>query len=164
MTVHTLPRMEVLPPNARLVAEIFRGLAVFRKDYDETILQELVARLRRHMPEGDADKVMSDALTMDNEIRFRLPSGLALRETGAGFASPAEKALMTLIGHAEEPDDMLARAAAVELGIENHRVLRKCASLLARSLTQAGIEIEWGAAPAAMQMAACGSPYVDIRF
>ena len=34
--------------------------------------------LCRCMPETQADKVMSDALAMDNELRFRLPRGLSL--------------------------------------------------------------------------------------
>jgi hypothetical protein len=158
---------EIMPPGVRLVAEIFRKLAVFRKDYDGAVLQELAATLRRHMGEHQADKVMSDALVMDNEIRFRRPAGLILWPAGGKLAGAQEEALLALIRHADAAHDILAVAAAEELGIENHRVLRKCASLLARSLAQGGVDLGWGVAQTAMQIARglplSGSSQADMR-
>ncbi|MBV9567426.1 MAG: hypothetical protein JO172_04750 [Hyphomicrobiales bacterium] len=163
MTVHPLNEMATPASNARLVSEIFRKLAEFRIDYDETYLHELFAMLRRRMPERQADRVMSDALAMDNEIRFRLPDGLSLGEDDAGFPSPEAQALTRLIAYAGATDHSLAAAAAEELGIENHRILRKCASVLASSLAQGGIEIGWEAASVAIPMKARGSSDVDFR-
>jgi hypothetical protein len=158
MTVHAFPRRGFLPRNAGLTVEIFRRLAKFREGYDEAILQELAEMLRRHMEEDEADQIMSDALALDNEIRFRLPCGLAVQDAGEGHAGAGEEALVTLIGHAEDGDAIMAVAMAERLGVENHHVLLELASALARSLKRGGIEIEWGSARAAMRMAACDGP------
>jgi hypothetical protein len=163
MTVHPLRTMTTSSADARLVVKIFRKLAEFRRDYDETVLHELAAMLCRRMSERQADMVMSDALVMDNEIRFRLPAGLSLHEDCSGFPCPDAQALMTLIAHAGDCDHSLAAVAAEELGIENHRILRKCASVLALSLAQGGIEIGWGAAPRAMRMETSSSTDLDLR-
>jgi hypothetical protein len=71
--------------------------------------------------------------------------------------------LTRLIAHAGARDHSLATAAAEELGIENHRILRKYASVLASSLAQGGIEIGWEGAAATMPMTARGTPDVDFR-
>jgi hypothetical protein len=165
MTVHLLRAMTSASADVRLVAEIFRKLAEFRRDYDESVLQELVAMLRRRMSERQADKVMCDALAMDNELRFRLPAGLSLHRNETGLPCADARALITLIAHACDPDDSLAATAAEELGVRNHRVLRKCASVLALSLAQGGLEIGWEAPPAMQmeQMEARASPDVDLR-
>ncbi|MBV8448603.1 MAG: hypothetical protein JO094_00020 [Hyphomicrobiales bacterium] len=164
MIIHPLNESTTQSSDAHLVLEIFRKLAEFRIDYDETCLHELFATLRRHMPEHHADQVMSDALVMDNEIRFRLPGGLSLDEDEAGFPGPDAQALMRLIAHAGATDHSLAAQAAEELGIENHRILRKCASVLASSLAQGGIEIGWeAAAPVGMPVKTGGSSDIDFR-
>ena len=163
MTVHPRNEMTTQSSNDRLVGEIFWKLAEFRKDYNETFLHELFAMLCRRMSERQADKVISDALAMDNEVRFRLPGGLSLDENNAGFPSSDVQALTRLIACAGAKDHSLAAAAAEELGIENHRILRKCASVLASSLAQGGIEIGWEAAPLAISMKARGSSDVDFR-
>jgi hypothetical protein len=164
MTVHSLPEMTATSSDARFIAAIFRKLAEFREDYDERYLHELAAMLCRYMPETQADKVMSDALAMDNELRFRLPRGLSLNDDDDDTFTPADaEALTRLIAHAGATDHSLAAAAAEELGIENHRILRKCASVLALSLAEGGIEIGWEAPPAAMQTNACGARDVDFR-
>jgi hypothetical protein len=149
--------------DARLIGAIFCKLAQFREDYDERFLHELFAMLCRRMPAHQADKVMSDGLAMDNEIRFRVPRGLSLDEDEADFPGPHLQALTRLIAHAGATDHSLAAAAAEELGIENHRILRKCASVLASSLAQGGIEIGWEAEPATLPMTARGAPDVDFR-
>jgi hypothetical protein len=160
MTIRTTPQRETPSAKVRFIAEIFRTLALFRKDYDERLLQELAATLRRRMSDEEADRIMSDALVMDNEIRFRLPAGLALEKVGATSVSADERALAALIVDADDPEG--AATAAEVLGIAQHRVLRQCASLLAGSLRRAGIETEWGATPATVQMVS-GRPYVDMR-
>ena len=163
MSVHPLDEIATRSADAQLIGAIFRKLAQFREDYDERFLHELFAMLRRRMPEHQADKVMSDALAMDNEIRFRLRGGLSLDEDGLDFPCPHAQALTRLIAHAGARDHSLAAAAAEELGIENHRILRKYASVLASSLAQGGIEIGWEGAPATMPMTARGTPDVDFR-
>jgi hypothetical protein len=163
MTVHPLNEMTTRSADARLIGTLFRKLAQFREDYDERYLHELFAMLRRRMPEQQADKVMSDALALDNEIRFRLPDGLLLEEDDPDFPCARAQALTRLISHAGAGDHGLAAAAAEELGIENHRILRKYASVLASSLAQGGIEIGWDAGPETMPMTARGTPDVDFR-
>jgi hypothetical protein len=164
MTVLAFPRREILPRNAGLTVEIFRGFAKFRDGYDEAVLQELAQMLCRRMEEEEADQIMADALALDNEIRFRLPCGPAIQEPGEGHVCADEEALVTLVGHAENKGSGVAIAMAERLGIEDHAVLRDYASALARSLKRGGIEIEWGSARAAMPMTACdGSAGLGIR-
>ncbi|SEC14662.1 hypothetical protein SAMN05444161_0595 [Rhizobiales bacterium GAS191] len=162
MTLHVFSPAPAAPHAARLVLDIFRRLAAFREDYDEAVLHGLAAMLRRHMPEGAADKVTSDALVMDNEIRFRLPAGLAMQPQGEFRATHEEAALLSLVRHADDADDRLAVEAAERLGIVYHRVLRNCARMLARSLRQGGVETEWEAAPAAMRRAPRAPPRADM--
>jgi hypothetical protein len=154
MSVRVLPEAEVLSPPVALSIELFRALAEFRQAYDEGILQDLFARLRRLTDEKAADEILANALALDNEIRFRMPAGLALRDQDDELVSPDEEALATLIGLAEEEDNPAVIAMAERLGIENHHVLRACASALARSLRRAGIEIELGGGPAVMPVTA----------
>jgi hypothetical protein len=163
MTVHVLDETTARPAAARLIGDIFRKLAQFREDYDERFLQELFAMLCCRMSAGRADKVMSDALAMDNEIRFRLPDGLSLDEDDLDFPGQHVQALTRLIAHAGAADHNLVAAAAEELGIENHRILRKCASVLASSLAQGGIEIGWESEPATLPMTARAAPDADFR-
>ena len=138
---------EFLPPNVALTAEILRTLSKFREGYDERVLQGLFEMLCRLMTEGHADKIMSDALALDNEIRFRLPLGLDFGEPGDECASKDEEVLITLVGHAEKAAGVTAAAMADKLGIGNHQTLRERACALARSLRLAGVEIEWGRTP-----------------
>jgi hypothetical protein len=154
MTVRALPQRKLLPPHVALTIELFRGLSEFRQDYDGTILESLFAMLCEHMTGDEADKILSDTLALDNEIRFRLPCGLAVHDPGDDFASPDEEALVTLIARAEDHGDPTAALMAERLGIASYHALRECASSLARSLRQAGIETEWEHAPAAMGVAA----------
>jgi hypothetical protein len=147
MTVHAFREMTRAPADAGLIIEIFGKLVEFRRDYDETVLHDLAVILRARMSEPQADKAMCDALAMDNEIRFRLPAGLSLREEETGFPCTDTRALMKLIAHAGDPDHSLAAAAAEELGVQSHRILRKCASVLALSLAHGGLEIGWADAP-----------------
>ncbi len=162
MTVHVLDE-KARSADARLIGAIFRKLAQFREDYDERWLHELFAMLCRRMPAPQADKVMSDALAMDNEIRFRLPQGVFQDEDDLDFSSPRIEALTRLIAHAGTSDHSLAAVAAEELGIENHRILRRCASVLASSLAQGGMEIGWEAEAAPLPMTLRGAPDVDFR-
>ena len=163
MTIHALKEIAKRSADACLIGTLFRKLAQFRKDYDERYLHELFATLCRRMPEQQADKVMSDALAMDNEIRFRLPGGLALEEDNPEFPCPRANALTRLIAHAGAAEHGLAAAAAEELGIENHRILRKYASVLAWSLAQGGIEIGWDGAPDTLPMTIGRTRDVDFR-
>jgi len=145
MTVDAFGSLPSLPPKARLVVEIFRRLAAFREDYDEAVLRGLMTVLCRHMAAAEADKVMSDVMIMHNEICFRVPRGLAFNDPGDAFASAHERALLLLIAHAAEPsDDEAAAEAAEALGIDSHRVLRICASLVARSLAGGGVDVASG--------------------
>jgi hypothetical protein len=154
MSVRVLPKSQVLPGSLALTVEIFRALAEFRRRCDEGILQDLFARLRRLMDEPAADEILSSALALDNEIRFRRPAGLALRDRDDELVSPDEETLAMLIGHAEEKDHPTAIAMAERLGIGNHHVLREYAYALALSLRHGGIEIEWGGGSATMPIAA----------
>lgn len=163
MTVHALNEIARQSADARLIGTVFRKLAQFREDYDERYLHELFTTLCRRMPEQQADKVLSDALAMDNEIRFRLPGGLWLEEDNPAFPCPCVQALTRLIAHAGVSDHGLAAVAAEELGIENHRILRKYASVLASSLSQGGIEIGWDGAPDTLPMTLGRTPDVDFR-
>ena len=153
MMVRALQQGKFLPPNVALTIELFRGLFEFRQSYDELILQSLFAMLRERLTEREADKVLSDALALDNEIRFRLPCGLAVYDPSDDFASPDEEALVLMIAHAEDHGDPIGAVMAERLGITCHHVLRGCASTLAQSLKQAGIEIEWGHVPARLGLA-----------
>jgi hypothetical protein len=155
-------RLAPTRPASAVVIDIFRRLAEFRVDYEEAVLHGLATMLRRHMPESAADMVISDALTMDNEIRFRLPAGLSLRELAEFGASADETDLLTLIRHSADTDDRHAAEAAERLGIMHHRILRSCARLLERSLRQGGVEIEWEAAPTALRGAAVASSPADM--
>jgi hypothetical protein len=155
MTVHALPPRKLpsrkfLPLEVTLTAEIFRRLSEFREDYGEAILQSLFGLLRQHMSEEDADRIMSDALTLDNEIRFRLPCGLSMLSSGEDFLSTDEEALVALLGHVGDPDGAMAIAMAERLGIGSHQVLRECACGLARSLEHAGIRLDHRSPPPAM--------------
>jgi hypothetical protein len=163
MTIQLLNETRTRATADRLIGAIFRKLAQFREDYDEIFLHELLAMLCPLMPEQQADKVLSDALAMDNEIRFRLPGGLSLDEDDMSFPCPRTRALTRLIAHAGANHHSLASAAAEELGIENHRILRKYASVLASSLAQGGIEFGWEVAPAGMPMASRETPDADFR-
>jgi hypothetical protein len=149
-------------PASATVLDIFRRLAEFRAEYDEAVLFSLATVLRHLMPESAADKVMSDGLTMDNEIRFRLPAGLSLREPGELGASTDEADLLALVRHSADMDDRLAGEAAERLGIVHHRILRSCARVLERSLKQGGVEIEWEAAPRVLPGAAAASSSVEM--
>jgi hypothetical protein len=157
MMVRALRQGKLLPPNVALTVELFRGLFEFRQNYDELILQCLFAMLRESVTEHDADKILSDALVLDNEIRFRLPCGLAMYEPGDDFASPDEEALVLMIAHAEDHGDPIGAVMAERLGIKCHHVLRGCASTLAQSLKQAGIEIEWRHVPARLGLASAAA-------
>jgi len=163
MTVHALNEFAKQSTDARLIVTVFRKLAQFREDYDERYLHELFATLCRRMPEEQADKVMSDALAMDNEIRFRLPDGLSLEEDDPAFPCPHARALQRLVAHAGAAEHDLAAAAAEELGIENHRILRKYAGVLASSLTRGGVEIVWDGAADNLPMTLGRMPDADIR-
>src|SRR6478672_5432666 len=101
MRVRVTRHKEFLPSHAALMIDVFRGLSAFRSSSDERVLQELFAKLCEHMAEDAADRVLSAALALDNEIRFRMPCGLSLREQGDDPASPHEKALIILVAHAE---------------------------------------------------------------
>jgi hypothetical protein len=158
MTVRALTPRKLLPPGAALTIELFRGLSEFRQDYDETVLQALFAMLCEHMTEDHADAILSDALALDNESRFRLPCGIATRDPGGDFASSDEEALVGLIACAEDYDDPASAVMAERLGIATHYALRGCACSLAQSLNRAGVEIEWGHATATMGVVALAAP------
>jgi hypothetical protein len=160
MTVHILSGNGATARHVAPPIEIFRWLSEFRQGGGEGLLQDLFDRLRLRMGEVEADRVMSDALALDNEIRFRRPGGLELRPRGDVFLSADEAALAALIGHAH--DLAIAPAMAEKLGIGSHDILRQHAASFAGSLREGGIEYEWeGAATAAMAVTAYTAP---LRF
>ena len=130
-----------LTANERRIADLFRRLGKFREDCDAAILDEIALGLRLRMSEAQADQVMSDAVLVDNELRFRLAGGIDLNKPGDQFATADEDALVTLIGAATH--DFVAVVAAERLGIDNHRVLRQAAALLLRSLERGGFGVGW---------------------
>jgi hypothetical protein len=109
------------------------------------------------MSEVEADQVMSEALALDNEIRFRLPDGLRMRARGDVLSSTDEAALAALIAYAD--DSAMAIAMAGKLGVGSHDIMRQHALALTLSLRRGGVQIEWESAPtAAMAVTAPMAP------
>jgi hypothetical protein len=129
-------------PAAMMVAEIFRKLSAFRKDYDETVLDDIAAMLHRCMSAANADTLMRDALVMDNELRFRRPGGLKLHGMGHSSLSADEGLLLALIAASHVARSAPAMAMAKRLGVENGRVLWQAATAVARDLARAGIDVK----------------------
>jgi hypothetical protein len=128
-------------PGAMTIVDVFRKLAEFRKDYDESVLSDVVAMLCQHMSAADADALLSDAFVMDNELRFRRPGGVMLHASGDLSLSRDEIILAGLIAASDSGDDRRAIAMAKRLGVENNRGLRQAACVLARDLARASINV-----------------------
>jgi hypothetical protein len=101
-------------PAAMMIVEVFRRLSEFRRDYDETTLDDIAAMLGCFMSAANADTLMREHMT--------------------GHSS--------LIQASDGSESAPAIAATTRLGVENGRVLWQAAIAVARDLVRAGIDVK----------------------